>query len=283
MSTVFMTDPDTGRAALFDEPTTSGEASDPNSPRNAPLNNPDTNLQFIRFHSDFDYMETSLGPNEVIVNHPTISAGGTPGSGQIGIDGVIYYSNSSVDHVLATHNLGYIPVFFVISDEDIVYSGQPIQFLPDGRTRKITAIATTTQIILREWSARTSVDLPSISKTYTVVVFRQPPPPSGNILFDFNPITGIVEMGLGKFNSERAYLQTNSTNTGYGFSLGRSIDLQNGAPRYVDPDSTITDPVPTTTSAKIRFTLEPNTAAFGPSLGYTGSFLGSPSIEVVVP
>lgn len=139
-------------------------------------------------------------------------------------------------------------------------------------------------IVLYEWALQTTNTLASINQTYTVVVFRQPPAPSGNLLLDFDPSTGgIVQMGRGKFNSSRRYLQVTPGGTSYGFSLGKTIDLNNGAPRYVDPDGSILDPLLTIVASKVIGINEPNDAPFGPSMRYQGSFAGSGSVLVSVP
>ena len=281
MAIVFMTDPATGRCALYDEPSAAGAPDNPNSARNAPLNNPTTNLQYLYFHSDLDYMEVSHGPTDVIYGHPVVPAvAGVPGeSVPVAAGG---WFNSAA---LLTHSLGYVPDFFVVRNGDIVYPGTNVQYDgSDGRARFVTVYATTTQIVLYEWALQTTNTLASINQTYTVVVFRQPPAPSGNLLLDFDPSTGgIVQMGRGKFNSSRRYLQVTPGGTSYGFSLGKTIDLNNGAPRYVDPDGSILDPLLTIVASKVIGINEPNDAPFGPSMRYQGSFAGSGSVLVSVP
>lgn len=280
MAVVFMTDPATGRCALYDEPSSAGAADNPNAARNAPLNNPTTNLQYLYFHSDLDYMEVSHGPTNAGVGHPAVpAAAAVPGQAAVVVAGGWFNST-----VLLTHNLGYVPDFFVVRNGDIVYPGTNVQYEPsDGRARFVTVYATATQIVLYEWALQTGNVLAGSNQTYTVVVFRQPPAPSGNILLDFNPATGIVRMGREKFNSSRRYLQVTPGGTSYGFALGKTIDLNNGAPRYVDPDGSIVDPLLPIVASKIIGINEPNDAPFGPSMRYLGSFTGSPSILVSVP
>ncbi|MHA6690605.1 hypothetical protein [Devosia sp. A449] len=282
MAIIFMTDPITGRCAIYDENGTSGAVDNPNSPRNAPLNNPSAHLDKLYFHSDLDYMETAFDPVNTTINHASIAAV-TP-SGGFSVDGgQITYDTTITSHVLATHGLGYVPDFMVVVDGDAMFPGWPVQYLGDGRARYLSARATTTQIILEERSGRTSNAIPAISKTYTVLVFRRPPAPSGNVLIDYDPTSEEVSLGRGKFNSSRRYLQIGSNGTPYGFAQGRTIDLKNGAPRLVDADGTITDIVPAAAAFAFSGSLQTSGWIFGPSAAYNGSFTGGPAIQVRVP
>lgn len=276
-----MTDPNTERCALYDENGTDGDPDNPNSTRNAPLNNPNSHLDKIYFHSDFDYCEVGFGPTNVTINHSSVSPGGSPSG--VGLNALLVYGTYSASNVLLTHSLGYIPDFMVIADGDIIYGGTPIQYLSDGRTRNVTAYATTSQIILYETAIRTSSTIPALSKTYTIIVFLQPPEASGNVLIDFNPTSGTVEMGKGKFNSSRRYLQIVPGGSPFGFARGRTIDLNKGAPRFVDPDGTITDPVPSYAAMNIAMSGETGSVVYGDSYAYNGSFTGTPGILVQVP
>ena len=263
MPVVWMCDPVSGKVALFDENGTSGDPMDPMAARNAPLQNPAAHLDKVYFHSDLDYMEVSHGPTLANVSHALVAAVTT--------------------HTLLTHSLGYVPNFLVILAGDIVYPGQPVQVLSDGRQRRVVAYADSTTIKLREWAVQTNASMAAVNLAYTVVVFRAPPVPSGTILYDWDPATGIVQMARGKFRSDRRYLQVVPGGSPYGFSLGRTIDLKNGAPRYVDPDGSIFEPIPSDFALKVRMSDEPNDAPYGPPMAYNGSFAGSASVLVQVP
>jgi len=279
MVDVFMTDPATGRVALYTEPVNTGDFDDPNSARNAPLNSPDTNLQYLYFHSDYDPMEVAIGPQNVTVNHATIPAGSASG-GIVGLNGGRVYGGFVTTHVLLNHDLGYVPDFLILQGANTLNPGFPIQFdSADGRSRNVTAYATSTQIILYEYGVQTSNALAGISVTYTLLVLKRPPVPTGDILFDFDPVTGIVKMGREKFSSERRYLQIVTGGSPFNIPLDRTVDLANGAPRSVSPDGVIRDIIP----ASFRISYGYGDPSFGPNGNYNGSFAGSPSIQVQAP
>jgi len=279
MVDVFMTDPATGRCALYTEPVNMGDFDDPNSARNAPLNNPGANLQYLYFHSDYDPMEVAFGPTTVAVSHGTIPAG-SPSGGIAGLNNGRVFGGYSTSHVLLTHSLGYEPDFFILQGLNAVHPGYPIQFdSADGRSRNVTAYATTSQIILYEYGVQTSNALAGLSVNYTTLVLKRPPAASGDILMDFDPVSGIVKMGLDKFSSDRRYLQIVSGGSPFSLPLDRTIDLANGAPRSVSPDGAIRDVIPA--SFSISYGYGPPT--FGPGGDYNGTFTGSPSIQVQAP
>ncbi len=275
--------PALGIFAIYDSNGTSGAAGNPSAPRNAPLLNPAEHLDKIYMHSELDLMEVSHGPANVTVSHDAVAAASGPG-GEVGVNGITFYGTSVTDHVLLAHGLGYVPDFFVIYEGDIVYPGQPIQVVADdGRQRRVTAYATSSYILLREWHVRTSATIPAVTRTYTVVVFKQPPAKSGKLLWWWDPISGVLQAAFGKFRSDRRYLQVVAGGSPFGFSKGTTIDLNNGAPRYVDPDGSITDPIPSSVCIRLQMQLEPADAPFGAPLTYGGAFAGSPSVLVQVP
>lgn len=284
MATVFMTDPVTGRCALYDEPVLTGDVDNPNAPRNAPLNSPATNLPFLYFHSDFNYLEVSHGPVTVGVNHDSISVPTTPPGAT-----VAYGWNSSVtDRLLFTHSLGYPPLAMVALGANVLWPGMPVQVTTDGGSRYASIYTTATQVRMKEFASIGVSAIPAATLNYTTLVFRNPPAPSGNILFDFDPTTGYVMMGLEKFDSSRRYLQVVSGGTPFGVSYGgRTIDLANGAPKAWRPDGTSYTTVPAAlTLALGRFGLTGTNwgYVFGSSMSYNGSYAGPPgNIEVQAP
>lgn len=279
MAVVFMTDPVTGRCALYEEPSGSGAADNPYSARNAPLNNPASNLAYLYFHSDYDPMEVVSGPTVVGINHATIAAGTGPG-GAVSVNNGRVYGGYSADHLLLTHGLGYVPDFFLLSGSNVIHPGFPIQYdSADGRARQVTAYATTTQIRLYEVGVQTSTALAGLTVNYTVLVLKAPPAPTGDVLLDFNPSTGVVKMARDKFSSDRRYLQIVAGGSPFGLPLGRTIDLANGTFRSVSPDGTIRDVVPST----FRVSFGSGTPTYGPNGNYNGAFTGDPSILVQAP
>lgn len=280
MAKVFMADPSTGRCALYEEPVTTGDPTNPNSARNAPLNNPATNLQYLYFHSDYDPMEAFSAPSTVSISHDAIPA--YSGSSGEFIPGQ-YYGNFTRDHLLLTHDLGYVPDFFVIRDSHTVFPGFPVQYTAAvGLARYVTPYATTTQIRLYEVGVQSSSILPAITVPYTVLVIRRPPSPTGNVLLDFSPGTGVVTMGRDKFNSSRRYLQVSSNPTAFGIPLGKTIDLNNGAFRAVSPGGAVNEPIPAYPTIRVG-RLGVGGSVEGNPANYGGSFTGEPFIRTDVP
>ncbi len=279
MATVFMMDPATARCALYDEPVASGAFNDPNSARNAPLNNSASNLAYIYYHSDYDPMEVVFLQSSIAISHALIPAGSAPGVPGAATD-FQQYGSYIADQLLFTHNLGYVPDFFLASGQNIIHPGYPVQYdSASGRARCVTAYATTTQIRLWEFGIQTANSLPAINLNYNLLILSQPPAASGNILFDFNGTTGLVTMAKGKFSSDRKYLQIIGGGTPFGLPLGRTIDLANGTFRSVAPDGSIRDVVPAT----FRVSFGSGTPTFGPDGNYNGSFTGDGSILVQAP
>lgn len=284
MPIVFMTDPATGRIALFEEAPGGGDFDDPNSMRNRPLNDPVAWFDLLYFHSDFNYMEVSSGPLSVTVNHPSVSTFSPPAGATIAFG----WGSGVADHALAAHGLGYAPLALVALGNNILWPGMPVQVQGDGGQRFATIYSDATHVRLHEFSSVGVSALAAASLNYTVLIFRNPPPPSGDILFDFDPATGAVQMGLGKFNSLRRYLQVVAGGTPFGIAYGgRTIDVANGAPRAFRPDGSFFEPVPSALQIGLsRIDLRGTNygTVYGGSMAYNGSFAGPPgSIQVQAP
>jgi hypothetical protein len=272
-------DPQGGRIAIYEVPTDVGDPDDPEADCNAPLNDPANNLQYLHFHSDYDPMEVAFGPTDVVINHASIAAGSGPG-GVASFNSLMAYGSIVRTHELFDHDLGYPPDFFLIVGDDVVHPGFPVQFdAGDGRARCVTAYATNAKIMLHEFGVQTSNTLAAVDVTYTVVILKRPPAPSGTILFDFDPETGIVEMAFGKFRSDRSYLQIVAGGSPFGVPLGRTIDYDNGTFRSTSPSGVNRDIVPSSFKISVGF----GGPVYGPSGDYGGSFDGEGFISVQAP
>lgn len=279
-----MTDPATGRCALYDEAPGGGDVKNPNSLRNRPLNNPQSWLPNIYFHSDFNYLEVAFGPTNVTINHATVAIKPPPFGATISFG---WNNNATVDRLLFTHNLGYVPNVMVALGNNILWPGMPVQAQGDGGMRFATIYATTTEVRMREFGTTGQNALAAINLTYTVLVFANTPAASGNVLMDFDPTTGILKMGRDKFKSDRRYLQVVPGGTPFAISYGgRTIDLNNGAPRAIRADGTAFDPIPSSLSTAITREGANGTTwgqIFGDSMNYKGSYAGPGNIQVQAP
>jgi hypothetical protein len=257
MAYVLMTDRVTGRVAVYEENGTGGAADDPNASRNAPLNNPNTHLSKVRFHSDWDYYQVHsmtlgipithasvAGASVVVCNRPTITR-----QGQI----------VRTDINLLAHGLGYAPAYMIVSDDCLIGPSSLLQVTAAGH-RFISPYANTTHICLYDVGVSGASTLASLAKTYDVIVFRAPVEDSP-YLFDYNKAADELIMGYGKFRGSLKALRSTLIGDASPFDipLGRTVDIKNGFGRTVLADGTVYD-MP----------------------GYNGSFAGSPSIQCTV-
>jgi hypothetical protein len=277
MAIVFMTDPVTGHCALYDEPAGGGAFDDLNAPRNAPLRNPTAYLANIYFHSALDNMEVH-SDTTVSVNHAGVGAGSD--TTFVTFANQVYWNSYVFARAIVWHGLGYVPDYFVAQGSNVLWPGMPVQSHGDGRGRYVTAYADENYIYLHEWVSASSTALSAVSLNYRVLIFKAPPAPVGNVLFDADGNTGRVLMGRGRFDSFRQYLQVVPGGTPFGIFYGKSIDVKNGAPCFARPDGTTFKPVSTDMRGRIR---PPNDSSPGASMGYDGSFVGSEAIPVQAP
>lgn len=271
-----------GKVAIYEVAPGGGDPKDPYALMHRPLMDPENWLANISLHSDFDYCEVAFGPTVVTVNHSSIAAASASGGFSIE-SGQVVYDATVTTHTLYNHGLGYVPDFMVVADGDVLYPGYPVQYVGSGCGRYLCAYATTTHLYLEERSSRGASTVGALSKNYTILIFKQPPAPSGGVLAHWDPVNAVLELAFGKFRSDRRYLQVGTNGDPFGFALGRTIHVKNGAPRLVDPDGTITDPVPAGAAWAFAGGFQTSGWVFGPSAAYNGTFTGGPSILVRAP
>lgn len=284
-----------GEVALFDEPNQTGSVFDIDAARNAPLKTPAENLDKVYFHSSLDSLEVE-SDTTVTISHLAVSGGSSGqisggggaagGTASTGAAVNFEWGKGATTHELVTHDLGYIPDCLVIVGDLALAPGMPVQVSgTDGRMRYVTPYVTTTQVRIYEWSSVSGSALPAISLDYRVLVFRAPPSVSGKDLFRFTASTGIVTMARNRFDSSRRYLQVVPGGTQFGIAYGKTIDLANGAPRFVDPDGDIFEPVADTVKYRtsVGHWLGTYSGSFGAAMNYTGDYEGPEAILVQAP
>lgn len=290
MTWAFMTDPITGNIGLYNEPVNSGAFNDPNSARNAPLNSPISNLKDLIWHIQLDNMEVFM-EQDVTVSHPAVPIGTDAlGSGDNTSNGSTQFdfSYTPIDYDVLTHGLGYQPIIFVADGTKILSPGQIIQRGPSTTvaTRYVSFYVDNTKVWIRETASRGGVILPALTKTYKIIVIRQQRPAEGNvppILKDYNPVSGLLKLGDGRFASDRRYIQVVPGSSPFGLALGRTMDFNNGTPRQVDVDGVITETTPA--EFGIRFYIRGITyAPDAPVPGnYGGTFTGDTTLRIGAP
>lgn len=290
MPVVFFSDPVTGVCALFDDPGGGGQWDSIDALCNRPAKDPVNWLTHIYFHSSFDYMEVAASPDPVSIVHGSIasyndSPPAAPASGQS-----YRFSNyrptaiTLGDHLLVQHDLGYAPRFKVAINNEMIAPGFPVQIHNGVATRWVVPYATTSQIRLREIGTQQSTTVPAVASAYQSLVFANQPTPGGNVLFEFDPVTGIVTMGRGRFNSGKRFVQVVPGGSPFALSQGPTAHPANGAVRNVSPTGVIRESAP----VGVRLMLYQSRSDASPPgdggvTGYNGSFAGSPSIAVQAP
>ena len=281
MTTVFMTDEVTGHFALFDLAPGGGDVEDRNALMHRPLLDPENWLPNIYIHSALDLMEVE-SETVVTVSHAAIAAG----SNTTGIElaSPLDYDAGVTDHDVLTHDLGYEPLVMVVVGSERLTPGQPVQGpgSTGGTVRYVSPHVTSAKVYLREYASRGNTGLASVDIDYRVLVIRRPRPASGNRLMDLDPETETIAMGFDRFNADRRYLQVVPGGTPFGICLGRNADSANGAPRFISADGSVFDPVPSTVKMGIKAAVE-GSVTYGAAMDYTGSFVGTGSIQVQAP
>lgn len=272
--------PAQGVVAIFDEPNQDGDVLDFDAPRNAPAKYPEDHLDKIFFHSGLNLLEVAAEAM-VTINHASVAAGGSI-SGNASQSVVFSWAGAVADNLLldiSDLGLSEAPLVLVSQGDNVIWPGMPVQTDTGGRARYVTAYSTDTEVRLWESASKTASTLAAVSIDYNVIVLRPPPGDLNDLLDAFDETTGEYVMGMGRFSSLRRYLQIAPGGSPVGVPLGRTIDLDDGAPRAVRADGTYFDPVPPGATV----TISPGTGAAGSSIDYSGSYAGSDTLEVQAP
>lgn len=244
-----------GKVAIFTKP--------PSGDPMLPFDDPVGNLEYVKFHSDLQYLSSQISVGPVEITHTLLAGvtgtGYTVGNGsqstntQPIANGQVRQSSIA----LYTHSLGYVPLFQVITDRRIVSPGNVIQN-PSGQLRMVSAYATTTQIFLQELAMSSAADLPAWDQTYYINIFRNPEADPGQPTLHLH--SGGMVLGKGKVTDVNRPLRRagpDDTDNTFYIPIDRTIDIKNGALRNISPLAGVRD--------------------FGL---YTGGFTAADSIEV---
>lgn len=220
--------------AIFEEAPGGGDPLNKNSQRNRPFVNPMSWIGNILFHSDFNYYGIAAQTLGVSISHAAVA-----GVTTLRPYTPVSYVGQSVTttHNLLNHNLGYVPLFFVAYDGQMIPHGTFTQTISGGG-RLVSAYATTSQIRLRELGLSTASTLPAVSRTYQVLVFRNIQADPTMKPLELKP--GSAVFGQGKFQQNQAHLRaTQSGDTPFSIALGRTAAIRNGGLRVISPNGTV--------------------------------------------
>lgn len=278
----FMTSPATGQAAFY-EPLTGGSQFDPTAPQNAPLLDPASHLDKVYLHPDLDYLEV-LTSGSVSKTHdliPGVSTSDPRFQNNFG------YEAGSDDQQLATWTSpGYVP-YALVAVASNVLSGTPVQNNSDGGARYVTPYVRANELRIKVVNTIGVTDLAAVTLTYVYIVFKNPPFATGNVLFKWDPATGVAEFGLGKWRSDRKYLMVASGGSPLSFAMGRTIDDANGSARLFRADGTHLDPTPSGVRLLLPHFLYTGAiggyGSVGGSMAYNGSAVAPAAVQVQAP
>ena len=245
--------PEENVIAVFDEPNNSGSIEDFDAARNDPIKNPSQNISRVFFHTDFFQYELAMPIQSVNVNHAAL-AGRTSFWGpanQYWINATSFASaipyavpgqNASNSTLLVTHNLGYVPLAFVAWNGRMLMPGVAVQVESEGKTRFVSAYATTTAIYIREIYSSTDSALSSTNQSYQVLIFKASEENEDLPLMGIDVSTNEFILGRGKINTINNYLRrTGSGDTPFSIDFGPTIDINSGRTRIVSGGVTTTE------------------------------------------
>lgn len=281
MGIVFRAFPDQGVVALFDEPNTTGAMDDFFAARNAPARNPEAYMERVYFHSVCDPMEV-LVATTASISHSSIAGISAPG-GEATSSAIYAWAGAVDDKLLldlTSYGLTEEPFALVALNDRILTPGIPIQTDTGGRVRYGTLYATTTALRIAETATKTTSSLGAVTNNYQIIVFKKPAGDINDVLMGFDPGDGVFQMGFGRFRTDRKYLQVTPGGSPLVLNRGRSIDLANGAPRFVLADGTAYEPV---TSGATWVLAGGSSSTPATNLKYNGSFTNTDGVEVQAP
>ena len=132
----------------------------------------------------------------------------------------------------------------VLVDNTSLVSGMRIQYNPDygGIQRDVSVYADNQIIGLSELVVAGSIDAPAISKTYKVLIFKEPLEDSTAPLFGLNN-NNVMSLAHDKVRTDRKYVrQVEDSQSGFLIDLGATVDIKNGRTRIVSGNKVYNDP-----------------------------------------
>lgn len=232
-----------GTVAIFDDGAGGGGLHDLDAPRNAAAADPGNHLEHVWWHSRVQPYQRHLGPTDVPLTLPAVSGKTRTFTGPL-MSVTIRGQIIRTDFDLLTHGLPYIPPFQVLIGNRVLTHGYKLQEVDTSgniRHRIGTLYATSSKIGLATWGASTDLDLPSMSVTMTVVVYRYPEPDS-DVIFSRDVSTGRVVMDKGRFDTAQQVLRSAlPAESPFDAFIEPSIDVANGRWRRGLADGSIED------------------------------------------
>lgn len=229
-----------GKVAIWEKP--------PSGDPMAPFTDPMDNLDYVRFHSDFQYLSDAIIALGQSINHTSVAGvtgtGFTVSAGS-GSSGATQAANGQVvsaEYDLYTHSLGYVPLFFVVYDGEIISGCNVVQEDTEYRSRTVSVYATSTKIRLKDVGYSSANALGAVTRSYDVYIFRDTAADMSKPLFHVEPTLSseAVVMGHGKITSDqRVIRRADVGESPLYLPFERVADVGNGAIRTISPISGI--------------------------------------------
>lgn len=225
-----------GKVAFWEKP----PSGDPMAPFDDPLNN----MQYVRFHSDLQYLANVLRGLGITVNHALVAGvtgtGYSVGAGSGSSGGSTPISNGQIviaDHVLYEHDLGYPPLAAVMYDDYLVSGITAVQEA-SNRVRFVSSWVDETNVYLREIGISSSSALGAVDRDYDVYVFKDTEADPAEPLLHVKMATPPrIVYGHGKISDEtRPIRRTAPGDQELFLPVTRNIDIRNGGIRVMNPD-----------------------------------------------
>jgi len=223
--------PGTGKMAIWEKPA-AGDVM-------APFDDPLTNWNLVRFHSDFQYLNNAIEVASISVNHSSVAgvtgSGYAPPSAGGGSTGPIASGQVVIStKTIYTHSLGYAPWFQLRFDGRVVSPGTVVQ-RATNQVRFVAPYATSSIIGMLDIGISSSAALAAQTSSYDLTIFRQtteiPGDPLAHLRIDGDPIT----LGYGRVTSEQRPLRRAVPgDTSFFIPYGRTMDIRNGAVRFIN-------------------------------------------------
>lgn len=228
MTDAFDVDAAFGHWAIYQEP--------PTGPKQDPLYNPLNHLSRIKLHSALSYLQVAF-EFDITINHVAVTA--SRGWDWSTFANQWFPEDYTIDRLLGTHNLGFVPTCIVSTGNGMVDPGIPVQSNGSGGTRYLDIYLTATQVRAKERVDSGTGTLSASTKTYKVLVLREPT--INPALPVFEAEDGRVAGGMGLFDSDYHYLRAvASGESPYFIGASKQIDCARNACRFIDALGNVT-------------------------------------------
>lgn len=228
MANVFDIDGINGRFAMYTEPAV--------APFDGPLTNPNAYLPLIKIHSDLNYLQV-VQEHSITINHPNVPRPTSAWSWSTWSFNW-YPTAYSIDRLLATHNLGYIPQCIVAIGNNIVEPGVPVQTNSSRGVRYVSIYATSTQIRCVERVDTGNAALAAFTATYRIMLIGENTDTQPGVLFDAEDDR--IRASEGKFDSDFEYLRSVVSGDSPFYLVGsQNIDTEGGVTKSIAPNGAI--------------------------------------------